>query len=163
MKRIMSLFLCLIALLMAGMSKSAMAAEQEEHTPSNRSVSRWETGSTLPDISLIIELAEYYAVDIKELLEGERKSESMNNEAKETMDRIARYSVERKKSQLETFGIFTEILIVIGILISITLARFVADNTMQLIVTLICGWFVWGYGIVLRIKIRKELRELAGR
>lgn len=163
MKRIMSLFLCLIALLMAGMPKSAKAAEQEEHTPSNRSVSRWETGSTLPDISLIIELAEYYAVDIKELLEGERKSESMNNEAKETMDRIARYSVERKKSQLETFGIFTEILIVIGILISITLARFVADNTMQLIVTLICGWFVWGYGIILRIKIRKELRELAGR
>lgn len=163
MKRIMSLFLCLVALLMAGMPKSAMAAEQEEHTPSNRSVSRWETGSTLPDISLIIELAEYYAVDIKELLEGERKSESMNKETKETMDRIARYSVERKKSQLETFGIFTEILIVIGILISITLARFVADNTMQLIVTLICGWFVWGYGIILRIKIRKELRELAGR
>ncbi len=31
MKRIMSLFLCLIALLMAGMPKSAMAAEQEEH------------------------------------------------------------------------------------------------------------------------------------
>lgn len=135
----------------------------EKLNVSNRSVSRWETGSTLPDISLMIELADYYEVDIKELLEGERKSEIMNKESKETFNKIAEYSVERKKSQLETFGIFTEILIVIGIIISITLAKFVADNTAQLIVTLICGWFVWGYGIVLRVKIRKELKELTDR
>lgn len=132
----------------------------EKLNVSNRSVSRWETGNTLPDISLIIELADFYEVDINELLEGERKSEIMNSESKETFNKIAEYSVERKKSQLETFGIFTEILIVIGIIISITLAKFVADNITQLIVTLICGWFVWGYGIVLRIKIRKELKRL---
>lgn len=132
----------------------------EKLNVSNRSVSRWETGSTLPDISLLIALADYYEVDIKELLEGERKSEIMNEELKETFNKIAEYSVERRKSQLETFGVFTEILIAIGIIISITLAKIVADNTTQLIVTLICGWFVWGYGIVLRIKIRKELKEL---
>lgn len=135
----------------------------EKLNVSNRSVSRWETASTLPDISLMIELADYYEVDIKELLEGERKSEIMNKESKETINKIAEYSVERTKSQLETFGIFTEILIVIGIIISITLAKFVADNTVQLIVTLICGWFVWSYGIVLRVKIRKELKELTDR
>lgn len=132
----------------------------EKLNVSNRSVSRWETGSTLPDISLLIALADYYEVDIKELLEGERKSEIMNEELKETFNKIAEYSVERRKSQLETFGVFTEILIAIGIIISIILAKIVADNTTQLIVTLICGWFVWGYGIVLRIKIRKELKEL---
>ena len=123
----------------------------EKLNVSNRSVSRWETGSTLPDISLIIELADYYEVDIKELVEGERKSEIMNKELTETFDKIAEYSIERKKSQLQKDGIFTEILIVIGIIISFTLAKFVADNTAQLIVTLICGWFVWGYGIVLRV------------
>ena len=135
----------------------------EKLNVSNRSVSRWETGSTLPDISLIIELADYYEVDIKELVEGERKSEIMNKELTETFDKIAEYSIERKKSQLQKDGIFTEILIVIGIIISFTLAKFVADNTAQLIVTLICGWFVWGYGIVLRVKIRKELNELGKR
>lgn len=135
----------------------------EKLNVSNRSVSRWETGSTLPDISLIIELADYYEVDIKELVEGERKSEIMNKESTETFDKIAEYSVERKKSQLQKNRIFTEILIVIGIIISFTLAKFVADNTAQLIVTLICGWFVWGYGIVLRVKIRKELNELTKR
>ena len=73
----------------------------EKLNVSNRSVSRWETGSTLPDISLIIELADYYKVDIKELVEGERKSEIMNKESTETFDKIAEYSVERKKSQLQ--------------------------------------------------------------
>ena len=87
----------------------------------------------------------------------------MNKELTETFDKIAEYSIERKKSQLQKDGIFTEILIVIGIIISFTLAKFVADNTAQLIVTLICGWFVWGYGIVLRVKIRKELNELGKR
>ena len=135
----------------------------EKLNVSNRSVSRWETGSTLPDISLIIDLADYYEVDIKELVEGERKSEIMNKELAETFDKIAEYSVERKKSQLQKLGVFTEILIVIGIIISLTLAKFVADNTAQLIVTLICGWFVWGYGIVLKVKIRKELNELTQR
>ena len=58
----------------------------EKLNVSNRSVSRWETASTLPDISLMIELADYYEVDIKELLEGERKSEIMNKESKETFN-----------------------------------------------------------------------------
>ena len=58
----------------------------EKLNVSNRSVSRWETGSTLPDISLIIELADYYEVDIKEFVEGERKSEIMNKELTETFD-----------------------------------------------------------------------------
>lgn len=95
---------------------------------------------------------------IKVLFKRERKYEIMN---KETLNKITEYSVDKKKSQLETLRLLTEMLIVIGIIISITLAKFVADNTVQLIVTLICGWFVWGCGIALRVKVRKEIKELA--
>lgn len=42
----------------------------------NRSVSRWETGTSLPDISLLVELAEFYGVELRELLNGERGSVS---------------------------------------------------------------------------------------
>ena len=41
---------------------------------SSRSVSRWENGNTLPDLSILVELADYYDVDIRELIDGERKS-----------------------------------------------------------------------------------------
>ena len=50
----------------------------EQFNVSRRSVSRWETGSNLPDVDILIEMADYYEVDLRELIEGERKSEKMN-------------------------------------------------------------------------------------
>ena len=66
----------------------------------------------------------------------------------------------KTKSSLETFGIFTEILIVVGIIITITLTKVLAETTTQMIITMIYGCFVWGFGLVLRVKIRNAIREL---
>ena len=49
---------------------------------SSRTVSRWETGSNMPDISLLVELAEFYQVSIPEIIDGERKSEKVEQEKK---------------------------------------------------------------------------------
>ena len=49
----------------------------------NRSVSRWETGSNMPDLSILVELADFYDVDIRDIIDGERKGENMNKEEKE--------------------------------------------------------------------------------
>ena len=38
----------------------------------------------MPDISLLVELSEFYQVSIPEIIDGERKSEKMNQEAKDT-------------------------------------------------------------------------------
>lgn len=35
---------------------------------SNRSISRWENGTTMPDFDLLIELARYYDVEVGEIL-----------------------------------------------------------------------------------------------
>ena len=43
----------------------------EKFSVSQRSVSRWENGNTMPDISVLIELADYYNVDLREILNGE--------------------------------------------------------------------------------------------
>lgn len=56
---------------------------------SGRTVSRWETGSNMPDISL---LAEFYDVSIPEIIDGERKSENMNEEVKETVLKLSDYT-----------------------------------------------------------------------
>ncbi len=62
-----------------------------------RTISRWETGSNMPDLSLLIELASFYDVEVGEILDGERKSENMindnvNNEMKETLEKVAGYN-----------------------------------------------------------------------
>jgi len=59
---------------------------------SGRTVSRWETGTNLPDLSILVEISEYYDVEIKEILNGERKSENMDNELKETLLKVADYN-----------------------------------------------------------------------
>ena len=64
----------------------------EQLNISNRSVSRWETGSTMPDLSMLLALAEYYDVDVREIIDGKRKSENMNEEVKETLEKVASYN-----------------------------------------------------------------------
>ena len=63
---------------------------------SGRTVSRWETGSNMPDLSVLAELADFYDVDIREIIDGERISENMDKELKDTVLKIAEYSNEDK-------------------------------------------------------------------
>ena len=64
---------------------------------SQRSVSRWENGNTMPDISILIELADFYDVDLREILKGERKAENMDPDLKETLVLVTDYTNEEKK------------------------------------------------------------------
>ena len=43
----------------------------------------------MPDLSMLITLAEYYEVDVKEIIDGKRKSENMNEEMKDTLEKVA--------------------------------------------------------------------------
>lgn len=64
---------------------------------SRRTISRWETGSNMPDLDLLMEMADLYRVDLRELLNGERKNEPMNAELKETVMQVAEYSNAEKQ------------------------------------------------------------------
>ena len=68
----------------------------EQTGVARRTVSRWETGSNMPDLDILIELADFYSVDLREILNGERKSEQMNEELKEAVLQVADYSNEEK-------------------------------------------------------------------
>jgi len=69
----------------------------EKFGVSSRSVSRWENGNTMPELGILVELADYYEVDIKEIIDGERKSDIMKTEEKETMQKVADYAEAEKK------------------------------------------------------------------
>ena len=63
---------------------------------SARTVSRWETGSNMPDISILVEIADYYQLDVREILNGERIaviSEDNGSNLKE----IAEYADKEKE------------------------------------------------------------------
>ena len=45
--------------------------------------------ANMPDLSILVELADFYDVDIRDIIDGERKGEDMNKEEKE------RYNYEK--------------------------------------------------------------------
>ena len=55
----------------------------EHFCVSSRTVSRWENGNNMPDLDILIGLADFYEVDIRDLIAGERKNENMDEETKE--------------------------------------------------------------------------------
>lgn len=73
----------------------------EKFNVSSRTISRWENGRNMPDLDILIEMSDYYEIDLRELLNGERKSEDMDKELKETVLMVADYSNE-EKSKLNT-------------------------------------------------------------
>ena len=76
-----------------GITQEQMA---DELGVSGRTISRWETGSNMPDISLLVEIAEFFDVSIPEIIKGERKSESMREEVKEVVETMSDYATVEK-------------------------------------------------------------------
>jgi transcriptional regulator with XRE-family HTH domain len=64
---------------------------------SRRTVSRWETGFNLPDLDILVIMSDFYQVDLRELLDGERRNERMDEELKDTVMKVAQYSNEEKR------------------------------------------------------------------
>ena len=100
----------------------------EKLSVSGRTVSRWETGNNMPDIGMLIELADFYEVSIPEIIAGERKSEIMNQDTRETAVAMAEYSRnEVKVGKLKVIGYLTA---AFGLFIIISaLAIFPSDSS----------------------------------
>lgn len=73
---------------------------------SRRTVSRWETGFNLPDLDILVIMSDFYQVDLRELLDGERRNEKMDKEMKDTVMKVAEYSNEEKKRASRTILVF---------------------------------------------------------
>ena len=58
---------------------------------SNRSVSRWETGATMPDFDLLMELAKYYGVGVGEILDGRPREEPASDKTERLLRQVAEY------------------------------------------------------------------------
>lgn len=72
----------------------------EQFNVSQRTVSRWETGSVTPDLDVLLQLADFYEVDLRALLGGESVKEQMTPETKETVQQIVIFDQATKERAL---------------------------------------------------------------
>ena len=90
---------------------------------SSKTVSRWETGATIPDLETLVKLAEFYAVDIRELIGGERREPGEDadkapaSQQKGALQAAAEYSSRREKRSVRraVLTMFAVILVIAGV------------------------------------------------
>ena len=155
--------------------KSVTQAELAEMLGvSNRSISRWENGTTMPDFDLLIELAKYYDVEVGEILDGERKENNMDTKTEKLMLKIADYNnVERNFFSKRMCVMFTIAIVGMAVYIGIDLMRLSEVEPYNTIVDVSLG-FVLGALITgllyasryiakikeAKVRLMKELRRL---
>ncbi len=64
-----------------------------------QAVSRWETGESLPDITILEKISEFYNISINDLLKGERnyKSPKVEEEEKEEKEKLIEEHIENEE------------------------------------------------------------------
>ena len=82
--------------------KGLTQAQLADHfSVTDRTVSRWENGVHMPDVSLLVALADFYHVEVRELIDGERKDDTVENQTKETLQKVSDYAAEEKNQTVK--------------------------------------------------------------
>ncbi|MBQ3165950.1 MAG: helix-turn-helix domain-containing protein [Clostridia bacterium] len=135
----------------AGLTQSALA---EKLGVTNRAVSKWENGRSLPDASIMLALCDILKISVTELLKGEfMESENKNkNEEQLLLELVAQK--ERADKQLLGFEIVIGTLSVIILLGCTFAASFFLMEDWLRIVLIVLGFAIClvGLGFAIRIE-----------
>ncbi len=105
---------------------------------SEKTVSKWETGKGLPDVSLMLPLCEQLQITVNELLLGERVEEQAYKQtAEENLLRLAGESKRKYK-----LFVLCAVLTVISVVSLLLLASLVEMSTWARIILIVCAVFV---------------------
>lgn len=86
---------------------------------SQRSISRWETGRNMPDISLLKPLSSELGITVSELIEGERQENPVKIDD-ESVDNIIEYTVRLRKNNIvfwKDVNFITTVLIILAVVL----------------------------------------------
>ena len=91
----------------------------------DKAISKWERGLSFPDITMLNILAEFFEIDVSELLNGEKgakKDIDIDKEISEAIEKYKNIEYKRKKKInkiKKTIGVISTIILIISLLIQI--------------------------------------------
>ena len=98
-----------------GMTQAALA---EKLGISDRAVSKWETGKSMPDSGIMLELCELLGINVNELLSGERiMTEVYDKGAEENLLEMRRQIEEKNRQLLRTEYLIVIPAVVLGLVL----------------------------------------------
>lgn len=140
--------------------KNNLTQEQlgEKLGVTGKSISRWENGKTMPDLSLLKPLSDELEISLNELLSGEKlQKENIIKNSEKNLIRTINYSNKKIKKIKKTFMI---ILIIIIIIILSLITLFAIDlNRMKNNKPVLFS--TWGFSYTSPINITEDEIEIA--
>ena len=123
----------------------------------NKTVSRWETGKYMPDLSLLKQLSEELGITLNELLSGEKieKEKIVENTEKNIINTID-YSSQKVENEHKKISI---ILMIIGIIISISALTVLDKESSWCSIYSIIGIIIFVIGLVKEFKKFKKIQK----
>lgn len=74
----------------------------QKFSVTQKSVSRWESGKNMPDLSILQDIAKELEVSVNELLNGEKNTANIKQEANEVIVQLIDYSSKSIKNRIVT-------------------------------------------------------------
>lgn len=112
---------------------------------SPKTISRWESGLGLPDISIITDVATLYDVTVDEILKGQRNSKNLKEEAEKSND--------KKVNNILTNKITSKFNIYFYVAIGILSAFLVTEVILGLLVNTIVAIVLMALGFIISINL----------
>jgi len=137
-----------------GMTQAALA---EKIGISDRAVSKWETGKSMPDSSIMLELCKYLQINVNELLSGERISmENYDRKAEENLLEMKQHEEESNQKLLRmevVIGLFGTVAYIIFVLAAI----FCAQDWLWRTIFIFSALIFFAIGLCCAMKIEREV------
>lgn len=125
----------------------------------NRAVSKWETGKSMPDVSLMLDLCDILGINVNELLSGERIT--MEDYQKRAEENLMELQAKKEKAQGEYNSILKILIVtfssffVLNMVLNYFFPEIYFNNLLGLLsgsvaVILLVRWFKKNYEIKLR-------------
>ena len=124
----------------------------------NKTVSRWETGKYMPDLSLLKPLSEELGITLNELLSGEKIEEQkiVENTEKNIINTID-YSSKKVENEHKKISI---ILMILGAIISISALTIFNKESSWCSIYSIIGIIIFVIGLVRNLKKFKKIQKI---
>lgn len=135
-----------------GLTQAALA---EMLNITDRAVSKWERGISLPDSSIMLPLCEILEINVNELLTGERiNMENYDKKAEELILEMTKMKEQRDK-ELLSVEIFLGIIVSIVLFTCVFIASFVNMQDWLRILLIVLGCVPFAAGLLYALRIEQ--------
>ncbi len=136
-----------------GLTQSQLA---EKLGITNRAVSKWETGNSMPDVSIMLELCEIFSITVNDLLCGKK----LNVEEQKMENERNTLSMMLAKKELKRVRMCAGVLMFVGLTLALSFTSVIAETSFEKALTFLLGTIAWACGAWLNLKIAKALKKM---